>query len=70
MEMNKQELASENSKNESCTISWMKIFKIAIILLIIVLLGLLVKDYFLKEKVVLGIETPSAAEFSVFKGFK
>lgn len=70
MEMNKQELVSENSKKESCTISWVKILKIAIIVLIIVLLCLLAKDYFMKEKVTLGVETPSVAEFSIFRAFE
>ena len=69
MEMNKQELESENSKKGSCNISWIKIFKMAIIALIVILLGLLAKDYFLKEEISIGVETPSVAEYSIIRGF-
>lgn len=66
MEMNKPELVSEEKKNEQCIISWIGILKVAIIFIIVVLLFLLAKDYLMpREEIALGVQSPSAVEFSV-----
>ena len=67
--MNNPEIANEESKKS--TIPWMNILKIGLIVLIIILLCCLIKDYIMpKQEVKLDIGTPSIAEFSVIKGFE
>lgn len=68
--MNKQELVSEESKQASCTISWVKLLKIAAVILIVVLLFLLVKDYLLTEEVSIGVASPSEIQLSAVKGLE
>ena len=71
MEMNKPELVSEERKNESRLGSWMRILKIAIIIIIAILFLLLIKDYLMpKEEVSLGLASPSIAEFTVIRGIE
>jgi len=69
--MNKQELVSEENRQASCTISWVKLLKIAAVILIVVLLFLLVKDYVMpKEVITLGVESPSEIQLSAIKGLE
>jgi hypothetical protein len=54
--MNNPEIHEENRKS---SFSWMGLLKIAIIILILILVGLLIKDCFLTKTIKVGIEPAS-----------
>ena len=69
--MYNSEPVPEEETKKNCAISWMKILKIVICIIIVGLLFLLVKDFlFPKQEVTLNIDTPSSTRFSAIPGFE
>ena len=57
--MNNQELANEEYRKRNM-FSWMGLLKIAIIILILVLIGYLIKDFIMPKHVIsIGVSSPS-----------